>query len=223
MKHLFAICVLLLSPVVAAQSPDETSAPHVEPGLSDPLELEIFMDGAVAALLEAHDVAGGTVAVVKDGELFFAKGYGFADAEKAFRSIAETSMFRIASISKLFAWTAVMQLWEQGKVDLDADVNSYLDFEIPATFPEPITLTHLLTHTAGFEDRARGLFADGPEDMLPLGEVLAKNIPGQGVAARSGGRLLQLRRRPGRLHRRSGSRDFPSRSMSRTRSSSRLE
>jgi CubicO group peptidase (beta-lactamase class C family) len=176
-QPMIAILVLLLCSTASAQVPVAAAGLDGVSRLADPMELEAFMDGAVAALLEAHDVAGGTVAVVKDGELFFAKGYGLANAEEGTAVVASTSMFRIASISKLFAWTAVMQLWELGKLDLDEDVNRYLDFEIPASFPEPITLTHLLTHTAGFEDRARGLFADGVEDLGPLGEVLAKNIP----------------------------------------------
>jgi CubicO group peptidase (beta-lactamase class C family) len=178
-KMAIVLAVCLIGQVVSAQVPAESSEPATGGALVDPVELEIFLDGAVEALLEAHDVAGGTVSVVKDGEIFFAKGYGLADAEEGIVVDAATSMFRIASISKLFAWTAVMQLWEQGRVDLDRDVNTYLDFEVPATFVEPITLTHLLTHTAGFEDRARGLFAVGEEDMAPLGQVLAQNIPGR--------------------------------------------
>jgi CubicO group peptidase (beta-lactamase class C family) len=182
MRPLTILCVaLLLSQIGFAQVPDDDPNPLEPVGINEPAELESFMDGAMAALLEAHDVAGGTVSVVKDGEIFFAKGYGWADAEQRIPINPATSMFRIASVSKLFAWTAVMQLWEQGKVDLDEDVNTYLDFSIPATFAEPITLAHLLTHTAGFEDRAKGLFADGIEDLAPLGEVLAKNIPARVV------------------------------------------
>jgi CubicO group peptidase (beta-lactamase class C family) len=176
-KTAVVLAMCLIGRMASAQVSAESSGPATGSALIDPVELENFMDGAVEALLEAHDVAGGTVSVVKDGEIFFAKGYGLADAEEGTTVDAGTSMFRIASISKLFAWTAVMQLWEQGKVDLDQDVNTYLDFEIPATYPEPITLTHLLTHTAGFEDRARGLFAVGEEDMVPLGDVVAQNIP----------------------------------------------
>ena len=57
-----------------------------------------------------------------------------------------------------------MQLVEQGKLDLDADVTTYLDFPIPATFPEPITLAHLMSHTAGFEDRPF-IFARDPGEL----------------------------------------------------------
>lgn len=171
-----ALVVCVIGQMVSAQVP-VASEPTPGGALVDPMELETYMDGAMEALLEAHDVAGGTVSVVVDGELFFAKGYGLANADGGTAVDAATSLFRIASISKLFAWTAIMQLWEKGRVDLDQDVNAYLDFEIPKTFPEPITLAHLLTHTAGFEDRARGLFASGEEDMAPLAKVVAQNIP----------------------------------------------
>src|SRR5258708_18767543 len=87
-------------------------------------------------------------------------------------------MFRIASITKLFTWTAVMQLMEEGKLDLNADVNTYLkDLKIPATFEQPITLKHLLTHTPGFEDLVLGLFAHKPEEVGPLVEMLRAQMP----------------------------------------------
>jgi CubicO group peptidase (beta-lactamase class C family) len=87
-------------------------------------------------------------------------------------------MFHPGSVSKLFTWTAVMQLYEQGKLNLDADVNTYLKgFQIPATFPQPITLNHLLSHTPGFEDRSTGMMAREPRDLRPLGEFLASHMP----------------------------------------------
>jgi CubicO group peptidase (beta-lactamase class C family) len=64
-------------------------------------------------------------------------------------------MFRPGSVSKLFTWTAVMQLVQAGKIDLDRDVNDYLDFRIPPKFGKPITMRNLMTHTAGFEDGIR--------------------------------------------------------------------
>ena len=89
----------------------------------------------------------------------------------------DETMFRVGSVSKLFTWTAVMQLVEQGKLDLDADINKYLkDFQIPATYPEPVTLRHLLSHTPGFEDKVVGLFGRGP-DETPLGQLLARALP----------------------------------------------
>jgi CubicO group peptidase (beta-lactamase class C family) len=146
-------------------------------GPTDRAELEGFVDGAMRALMQTHQVPGATISVVADGEIIFAKGYGYADVERRVPVDARTTMFRIASISKLFTWTALMQLVERGEVDLEKNVNAYLDFEIPRTFPQPITAKHLLTHTAGFEDRYRGLFASGIEDLAPLGEILANNLP----------------------------------------------
>src|SRR6185369_10883284 len=88
------------------------------------------------------------------------------------------TLFRVGSISKLFVWTAVMQLVEQGRVDLDADVNRYLKgVAVPATFKEPVTLAHLMTHTAGFEDHVLGLFARDAGAVRPLEKILAAELP----------------------------------------------
>jgi CubicO group peptidase (beta-lactamase class C family) len=127
--------------------------------------------------METFQIPGAVVAVVEGGETVFAKGYGFADVENQVAVDPETTLFRIGSTSKLFTWVAVMQLAEQGKLDLDADINQYLDFSIPAAQSQPITLRHLMTHTAGFEDRIFGMQALDPNGMMPLGEWLARNLP----------------------------------------------
>jgi len=158
----------------------EATGPAPESGsLTDPADLEAFIDGMMAAHLRSRKIPAATIAVVKDGELFFAKGYGFADREKKIPVRADTTLFRPGSASKLFTWTAVMQLAERGELDLDADVNSYLkSFQIPATFPEPITMKHLLTHTPGFEDGALGyLFVENEDGLMPMREALAAHIP----------------------------------------------
>jgi len=178
------ILVLLLAglPALAQDMPTEPdqvslSIPQQQ-GPTDPQELEAFLDGVFAALLEAHHIPGATVAVVKDGELFFAKGYGYADLVKRTPVDLDKTLFRIGSVSKLFTWTAVMQLAEQGNLNISEDVNTYLtDFKIPDTYPEPITLAHLMTHTAGFEERMTGMQVRSAEDLEPLGEFLANNMP----------------------------------------------
>lgn len=146
--------------------------------LGDPHALENFLDGVVTTQLAADHIPGATVAVVKDGQLLLAKGYGTADLASGIPVQADVTLFRIGSVSKLFTWTAVMQLKEQGTLDLNADVNKYLKtFQIPDTYPHhPITLAHLLTHTAGFEDRGIGTGARASQ-MQPLGVWLAHNIP----------------------------------------------
>ena len=135
------------------------------------------MDGVMAAQLRDKHIAGATVSVVKDGQMFFAKGYGSADVRRRRGVSADSTMFRIGSISKLFTWTAVMQLVEQGKLDLDADINQYLDFKIPATYPQPITLTHVMTHTPGLEEDPRDLFTDDSAHITPMGTWLPAHMP----------------------------------------------
>ena len=141
-------------------------------------ELEHFLDGVMSAQLESYRIPGATVAVVKDGELFFAKGYGYADLEHREPVVAEETLFRVGSVGKVFTATAVMQLVEEDRLDLNADVNTYLeDFKIPDTYPQPITLHHLLTHTAGFEERLKGIKTRTSADLRPLGEYLAEDMP----------------------------------------------
>jgi len=147
-------------------------------GPTDPQEMEAFLDDFITAQLEEDHIPGAVVSVVKDGELFFSKGYGFADLETQRPVTADQTLFGIGSASKLFTWTAVMQLAEQGKVDLNADINTYLkDFQIPATYDQPITLAHLLTHTAGFEERNERMFIGDLNLMIPLSDYIVRYLP----------------------------------------------
>lgn len=164
-----------------AQSPQPVPLP----------DLEAFMDAVIQEQLESQDIPGATVAVVADGEIRLVKGYGMADGTDRpslsgdgqtlppdFRPVdGQQTLFRTGSVGKLITWTAVMQLAEQGRLDLDADVNDYLDFTIPATFPQPVTLAHLLTHTGGFEDVGEALFGFEEAQMLPLRAYLTQLQP----------------------------------------------
>jgi CubicO group peptidase (beta-lactamase class C family) len=154
-----------------------TSPPSPAHGPTDPAELETFLDGLMTRQMADYGIPGAAVAVVKDGEAWLAKGYGLADSENGVPVDPERSVFLIGSVGKLFTWTAVMQLVEQGKLDLDADINTYLDFRIPDTYPQPITLKHLLTHTAGFEDLYFEYLTLDAADQLPEGEWMASHIP----------------------------------------------
>ena len=159
------------------QEEEEQTTPIMQ-APTDRAELEAFLEGVMASYMKSHHIAGATLAVVKDGEIFFAKGYGFADVAEKKQVDPEKTLFRPGSVSKLFTWTAVMQLVEQGKIDLNADINIYLkDFKIPDTYPEPITMIHLLAHTAGFEDFISEMGARRPEDLIPLAEFLARKMP----------------------------------------------
>jgi CubicO group peptidase (beta-lactamase class C family) len=154
-----------------------TAQPPQRQGPTDPAELETFLDEELGREMQKHHIAGAAVSVVKDGKLFFAKGYGDADFENHIPIDPEQTNFRIGSIAKLFTWTAVMQLAEQGKLDLDADINTYLDFRIPDTYPQPITLKDLMTHTAGFEDRYYERLAKDPKDLEPPRRWLVTHMP----------------------------------------------
>jgi CubicO group peptidase (beta-lactamase class C family) len=140
-------------------------------------DVSSFLDGFMPQEIEHADIAGAVIAVVKDGKLLFAKGYGYADAEKKTPISPETTLFRPGSISKLFTWTAVMQQVEQGRLDLDRDVNDYLDFKIPPAFGKPITLRNIMTHSTGFEETAKDLFVGSASDLRPLPEYLRVHMP----------------------------------------------
>ena len=120
-------------------------------------DVNAWLDGKLPDALKNGDIPGAVVTVVKDGQVVTTRGYGWADTgASGGQPVAvdpQTSLFRVASISKIPTSIAVMQLVEQGKVDLDADISAYLDFEIERRFDEPLTLRHLLTHSAGFEER----------------------------------------------------------------------
>jgi CubicO group peptidase (beta-lactamase class C family) len=175
------LTVLLAVVVAQAVTPAAFAAPQTQThDLSDPDELESFVDGVMASHMESHHIPGATVAVVKDGELFFAKGYGYADVEARTPVRADRTLFRVGSVSKLVTFTTVMQGAESGDLALDADVNDYLGdspVTIPDTDDDPVTLRHLGTHTAGFEDRYEGLFLYDEADLRPLGEALAETRP----------------------------------------------
>ncbi len=143
----------------------------------DASEVQQFFDAAFEVQRQEHELAGAVVAVVQDGAVLFKKGYGFADIDSRTAADPDRSLFRIASITKTFVWTAVMQLIERGELDLDTDVNAYLDFAIPETFAAPITLAHLMTHTPGFEEGGSGGIGENVEDVVPLADYLPANIP----------------------------------------------
>lgn len=181
------LIILLLCSAVLGQLPNLPPTPNKEKDQSasqtvpsvhelTPADVAAFLDGVLPAQLKREDIAGATIAVVKDGKVLFTKGYGYADVENKKPVSPDETLFRPGSVSKLFTWTAVMQLVEQGKLNLDHDVNEYLDFKIPEAYGKPITLTNLLTHTPGFEEQVKDLFSDRPEPP-PLGQYMKTHIP----------------------------------------------
>src|SRR5215216_1622028 len=185
MTTMLALVVLLSTSESAMGQEDKVTADRAGPnapsqqqlGPTDPAELEAFLDEELGREMEKHHIAGAAVSVVKDGELCFTKGYGYADLENKGPVDPERTIFRIGSVGKVFTWTAVMQLVEQGKLDLDEDINTYLDFRIPDTYPQPITLKDLMTHTSGFEERWLDSVVSDPSDLVPAREWLVSYMP----------------------------------------------
>ena len=183
----FALGVAKADPTTGP-APATPLAPHASaaaplPAVPEPThdlsaqDLEAFTDGLIPYALDRGDMAGGVFVVVKDGQILFAKGYGFSDVAKRAPVVADQTMFRPGSVSKTFTWTAVMQLVQAGKIDLDRDVNDYLDFKIPEKFGKPITMRNLMTHTAGFEDGFDKSFVKTADQLFPLGDYLKNYMP----------------------------------------------
>ena len=169
------------APVAGSPAPTTTD-PHT---LSRE-DVSAWLDGLLPYALRQGDIAGGVVSIVKDGQVLFEKGYGYADIGSRRPMDPARTIIRPGSISKLFLWTAVMQQVEQGRLDLDADVNKYLDFHIPDYAGRPITLRDIVTHRSGFAEQMKDIItsfpagglehfvkAHLPQRIYPAGEVPA--------------------------------------------------
>ena len=171
--------VLPAAPSAPQPHPEDKTPPSV-PSTGhtlDQADLQAFFDGIIPLQLERSDIAGASVLVMKDGNVLLQKGYGYADWKKKTPVDPVTTIFRLASISKLFTWVSIMQLEEQGKVDIDADVNRYLDFQIKPAFGQPVTLRNLMTHTGGFEEESRDIIITDLKWNVSLRDFLIQNQP----------------------------------------------
>lgn len=139
-------------------------------------DLGAYMDGILPLQLKQENIAGAVVLVIKDGNVLFQKGYGYSNVEKKTPMTTDATLIRPGSVSKLFTWTAVMQQVEQGKIDLDRNINDYLDFKIPDKFGKPITMRNLMTHTAGFEETIKDLISQKPNQMS-IRQYLMTHMP----------------------------------------------
>lgn len=137
-----------------------------------------FVRGLMEGVMNAHQIPGGVVAIIQGDNVIMLEGFGLSDVDKALSVDSHHTIFRVASISKPFIWLSVLKLRDQGILDLDANVNRYLDFVIPDTFPgDPITLHHLITHSAGFEDVNIGASVRTLEQRESLSDTLQRMMP----------------------------------------------
>ena len=157
---------------VDARGPSPLRAPAMTKS-----DVDAWLDGYMPYALKRGDAAGAVVVVVKDGKVLTQRGFGYADVGARRPVDPETTLFKQASVSKLITWTAVMQLVEQGKIDLDRDINAYLDFRIPPFAGKPVTMRNLMTHTGGFDEVQRGLNSYDPKKIPSLGDALKRQVP----------------------------------------------
>ena len=186
-KWLAAGALLLASMTALAQVPAPTAPPSppqeanqtpttpTEPAAAHEItaaDVDAWLDGYMPFALATGDLAGAVVAVVKDGQIVTERGFGYADVAKRTPVDPKRTLFRPGSVSKLITWTAVMQQVELGKIDLDADINKYLDFVIPPRNGKPVTMRNIMQHTGGFEEQVKYIITEDPNG--PRFEALLK-------------------------------------------------
>jgi CubicO group peptidase (beta-lactamase class C family) len=183
--HRFAAAALLILGCVAGIPCVQAAAAEVADTCANPQEqtrdcdaaLDNFVTGFFEAALTFQGVPGAAVTMVADGRTVVAKAFGYADLQQHRAVTVDGSIFQLGSVSKLFTWIAVMQLVEAGRLDLDRNVNDYLDFRIPERFGKPLTLRHLMTHTPGFDESARDQISRSPP--APLEQLVPAHLPVQ--------------------------------------------
>ncbi len=167
---LLAVCLL-----AAAGFP---GAARASGGAVDPADAAAFADAFFADRLASSRTPGAAFVLVEGGQLLVARGYGYADLEARRPMDPERTVLRVASLSKPVVAAAVLQLAERGRVDLDADVNLYLrELRVPPTYPRPVTLAGLLTHTSGLDEGLIGMAARDEAALMPLRAYLKARLP----------------------------------------------
>lgn len=167
---------LSVLPVAASARPAHPARPATPAIVPHVAGLAEFVDGVVAQQIATREVAGAIVTVVYQGHVLFTHGYGRADVARGLPVDGQLTLFHPGSVSKLFTWTALMQQVEAGKVDLDADVNTYIDFKIPPFEGKPVRVRDLLSHSPGFSD-VGGIIFDSFDKAIPYQTWLKTHVP----------------------------------------------
>ena len=162
--------------VLSASKVPATSAPVAAARELAKADVDAWLDGFMPYALKSGGIPGAVVVVVKDGQPLTMRGFGYSDVKARKPVDPENTLFRPGSVSKLFTWTAVMQQVQAGKLDLDKDINTYLDFKIPPRDGKPITLRNIMTHTPGFAETAKYLIRYDKAPP-PLSKVLSRAVP----------------------------------------------
>src|SRR6185503_4746368 len=170
-----------VNPLAPQATTEQTKAPATAPAAAatpagapqlTAQDVNAWLDGFMPYALGDGDIAGAVVTVVRNGQVITERGFGYADVAHRTPVDPQRTLFRPGSVSKLITWTAVMQQVEQGHIDLDADVNTYLDFRIPEYQGQPVTMRQIMTHTAGFEESLKDLIGHDRASIPPYGDLL---------------------------------------------------
>lgn len=146
-------------------------------GQTEPIDSASILRIGEQAFAE-HTPPGAVVAVVQGDSISLLTGFGVSDIKSGRPVDPERTVFEIASVSKTVTATAIMRLVERGAIGLEADINNSLkSVKVPATFAAPVTLEHLLTHTAGFSDRFIGYVSRSADERPSLAGYLADRLP----------------------------------------------
>ena len=150
-----------------------------EPSLAESTELRSWVDEFVARQMQENHIPGAIVCIVKDGHIILSKGYGWADVESRRAVDPHKTLFRIASVTKTFTATAIMQQVERGNLHLDSDVRKIVDVPLRLSSSKPLRISDLLTHRGGFESGLFGVLSNRMTRMPSLKEVLSRTMPSQ--------------------------------------------
>jgi CubicO group peptidase (beta-lactamase class C family) len=150
-----------------------------EPSLTDTADLRTWVDEFAARQMQESHIPGAIVCIVKDGQIILSAGYGWADIADHRPADPHKTLFRLASLTKTFTATAIMQQVERGNLRLDSDVRDIVDFPLHLNSPKPLQVSDLLTHRGGFENGLFGVLSNRMTQMPSLKEVLATTMPQQ--------------------------------------------
>ncbi|HEX9655069.1 MAG TPA: serine hydrolase domain-containing protein [bacterium] len=183
LPFLIITTIMTMAPAVYAQNlmatlTDVGPGTIPRPAKMSPQDLTDFSNRFFQQNMEKYHIPGASLAIVKKGSIILKKGYGLAEVRKGIAVDADRTLFRLGSVSKLVTVMAIMQLAEQGRLNVNEDVNVYLKrFKIKNPYSNPLTIAHLLSHTSGFDHQQIGRYARRREDIQPLEGYLEENLP----------------------------------------------
>lgn len=174
---LFCTVLLIFVPTQALAAASDVMADGQLDRDINTKELESFVNKAFQNNMGEYSIPGGVISIVKDGNIILAKGYGYANTDNKTPVDPEHTLFRIGSVTKVFTATVIMQLVEEGRINLNKDVNDYLtDFSIKNKYNSPVTMAELLTHTSGIDSDEIGDISRNESEIKPIIQFLKKRM-----------------------------------------------